>query len=575
MKLTRVAVSLALVAAASSLATAQTTPRTLQATPPRDVQPTTTPTGTAVIRGRILAADTNRPLSLATITASAPELREARSISTSSEGRYELRSLPAGRYTLSVSRSGYLTLQFGQRRPLEQGKVLQISEAQAVDNIDFVLPRMGVISGRIFDEEGEAVAGASVTATQALYGNGRRAAFPVGAGGARTNASGQYRITGLSPGDYVVTAQAFETWKAEGGGNAVMGYTRAYYPGTSSASAARRIPVGIGQEVPTVDFSLAPGRMATISGTVVDSRGRPVATPMVALSQSFPGLGGTMARLAAGPNSERPTDGSFTIRDVLPGEYTLSAGAMVDAGSGKVAEAAFMPIVVDSSDLNVVMTISGGWSVTGRIVGESGAPSGVSPNQIRVAALTPVVDVGPIRGLATSINAEIGRVKDDWTFAISGTFGPARLVPRVPDGWTVKAILQDGRDISGKLIEGKGGTVLAGVQVVVSHRPASVNGQVTDANGTQTTEGTIIVFADDSEKWFENSQFVRAARPDQHGQYEVTGMPPGEYLAVAIDYVPDRIWNDPDYLDSIRRYGQKVTLTDGARSTLSLKLVTP
>jgi protocatechuate 3,4-dioxygenase beta subunit len=576
MKLPRAAVSLVLVAAAVSPVIARTAPRTPQTAPPRDTRPTS-PTGTAVIRGRIVAADTNRPVSLATITASASELRESRSISTNSEGRYELRNLPAGRYTLSVSRSGYLPLQYGQRRPLEQGKVLQISDAQAVDNVDFVLPRMSVISGRILDEEGEPVAGAQVSATQVVFGNGRRPTFPAGSGAASTNASGQYRITGLSPGDYIVSGQSlFETWKGDGVGNRMMGYARTYYPGTSSASGARRIPVGIGQEIPNVDFSLIPGRMATISGTVVDSRGRPVAAPIVALSQSSPGLGGTIVlSAAAGPNSDRSTDGSFTVGNLLPGEYTLSVGALVDTGAGRIAEAAFMPIVVDSSDLNLVVTLSGGWSVAGRIVGESGPPAGVLPNQIRIAAVTPFVDMGPVRGLAASTSAGNGLVKDDWTFTISGVFGPARLVPRVPDGWTIKAIIQDGRDISGKLIEGSGDTALPAVQIVVSNRPASVEGQVTDANGAATTEGTVILFADDSGKWFENSRYVRAARPDQKGRYEIKGMPPGVYLGVALDYVPDRIWNDPEYLESIRRYAQKVALTEGAEATMSLTLVSP
>src|SRR5262245_17650925 len=87
--------------------------------PPRDVRPAPQ-TGTSIIRGRVVAADSGRPISLATITASAPELRESRSISTNSDGRYELRNLPAGRYSLSVSRSGFLTLQYGQRRPLDR-----------------------------------------------------------------------------------------------------------------------------------------------------------------------------------------------------------------------------------------------------------------------------------------------------------------------------------------------------------------------------------------------------------------------------------------------------------------------
>src|SRR5437773_926495 len=121
MRKTTAAVSVALVAASVSLVLAQTA-RPPQGTPPRDVQPVA-PTGTSVIRGRVVAAESGRPVSLATISASAQELRESRSISTNSDGRYELRNLPAGRYTLSVSRSGYLTVRYGQRRPLEQGRI--------------------------------------------------------------------------------------------------------------------------------------------------------------------------------------------------------------------------------------------------------------------------------------------------------------------------------------------------------------------------------------------------------------------------------------------------------------------
>src|SRR5437764_1490177 len=80
--------------------------------PARDTRPAAA--GSAVIRGQVVAGDTGRPLGLATITARAPELPESRSISTNSEGRYELRDLPAGRYTLSVSRTGYLSLAYGQ-----------------------------------------------------------------------------------------------------------------------------------------------------------------------------------------------------------------------------------------------------------------------------------------------------------------------------------------------------------------------------------------------------------------------------------------------------------------------------
>ena len=66
---------------------------------------------------------------------------------------------------------------------------------------------------------------------------------------------------------------------------------------------------------------------------------------------------------------------------------------------------------------------------------------------------------------------------------------------------------------------------------------------------------------------------VRSARPDQQGQYQVKGLPAGEYLAVAVEYVQEGMWNDPDYLEGLRRYSQRFSLTEGDARSLSLKLV--
>src|SRR5262245_23575708 len=101
--------------------------------PPRDARPVQT--GTAVVKGRIFAADTGKPLRRARISVSAPELGgNGKTASTNADGRYEIKELPAGRYTVTVTRSGYVQLRYGQRRPFETGKQLQVNDRQLVDN---------------------------------------------------------------------------------------------------------------------------------------------------------------------------------------------------------------------------------------------------------------------------------------------------------------------------------------------------------------------------------------------------------------------------------------------------------
>ena len=162
------------VVAAPSLVLAQAVPPAPQTNPPRDARPGTQ-TGTTVIRGRIVAGDTGRPLRRAQVRITAPELgREGVAISTDADGRYEIADLPAGRYTLQVSRSGYLPLRYGQRRPLEQGKLLQLVDRQVIENVDFALPKSGLITGRITDELGDPMAGVLVAAMRSTYFDGRR-----------------------------------------------------------------------------------------------------------------------------------------------------------------------------------------------------------------------------------------------------------------------------------------------------------------------------------------------------------------------------------------------------------------
>src|SRR5262245_53554204 len=91
--------------------------------------------GGAIIRGRITAADSGQPLRRALVAAAAESGSAPRTANTNADGRYEIGDLPEGRYTVTVVRSGYLPLQYGQRRPLEPPRLLDIGAGTAVDRV--------------------------------------------------------------------------------------------------------------------------------------------------------------------------------------------------------------------------------------------------------------------------------------------------------------------------------------------------------------------------------------------------------------------------------------------------------
>ena len=77
------------------------------------------PAATGRMTGRVVAADTGRPIKRARVFISAAELPAGRGMLTDDSGVFAFTDLPAGRYTINASKSGYIQLSYGQRRPLQ------------------------------------------------------------------------------------------------------------------------------------------------------------------------------------------------------------------------------------------------------------------------------------------------------------------------------------------------------------------------------------------------------------------------------------------------------------------------
>jgi hypothetical protein len=523
----------------------------------------------AVVRGRVVAADTGRPLRRSQITFVPTEGGPQRIATTNTQGRYDLIDVAPGRYTVSAGRSGYLRLQYGQRRSDEQARPVHVRDGEVLDNLDFSLPRMGSITGRILDDAGEPLEGAIVWALRPLYVEGRRQLAVASGGFEGTDDRGEFRLTGLPPGSYYVRALSRETWTVViDGTRQPMGFAPTFYPGTATAGRARAVEVATGQRVRVGDLSILTARPAAISGVAIDSKGQPLAGRSAGLSIRFLGFsgfgvgGGSMA-MGSTPIA---ADGSFTFLEVPAGEYDVSTSTgSVRTGDGETARASVVVDGVDVSDVRLVT--SAGWSVTGRITTEDGLAPTFTPAAIRVGTQR----LDDVRGG----NASVNEVHDDFTFTMRAILGRARLTATPPEGWMVKSIMREGRDLLGATLDLRSGEELSDVEIVVSNRLTAVTGQLRDDRGASIADGTVVIFSDDAAKWGAGSAFVRAVRPDQEGRWEVKGLPAGQYLAAAIDFVEYNAWNDPEYLESLRRQAQRVFLSDAAPSTLTLRVITP
>ena len=559
---------------------------------------------TGLIAGRVLAADTGRPVKRARVFASAAELPGGRGILTDDTGLFQLAELPAGRYTLSVSKSGFVSLSYGQRRPLQAGTPLQLADGQEIKDIEFRLPRGSVIAGHVYDETGDPMPGVLVRVLRYQYQQGDRRLAP--AGTTQTDDQGQYRVWGLMPGDYYVDAQSrinlpFGGPAGRGGGAApgrgggpggrggggaaaaiagVVGalaggniaalfgpddenqkaYAPTYFPGVTSVSEAQPVMVGLSQTRADVDFALQLVHVARVSGHVTDADGTATWNGNVSLvvDSATVGRGGGFGVNYGG---RIQYDGTFEISNVPPGRYTLLARG----NTGDTPQFASQPLTVGEGDIDVSVVLGTSGTISGTIV--------FPPRQ------TELPDFSTMRVAAPSTDNSIGgqaqgRVDKDGKFTITGVQAGMHLIRPGGQlrGWTLKAVTIDGRDLTDTAVELRNGQHLERVEVVLTDQTNEINGTLTNDQGVPITEYTVLAFSTDSTFWQPQSRHIATARPDQTGHFRIRGLPAGGYYVTTVDPAQQGEWYEPAYLEEHRLGAARVTLGDGDTKTQDFKI---
>ncbi len=544
--------------------------------PPRDTPEREREVGTAVVRGRVQTADSGAAIRRAQVRAVSPGSRDTRLVTTDAEGRFELRDLPAGRWELTASKGGYVTMRYGQRRPFEAGRPLELADGQTVQQVNFALPRGAVIAGRLLDEFGDPVAGARVQAQRYQLSQGTRRLTPTGMV-AQTDDTGAFRLYGLMPGDYYVSA-LLRALPADDASDST-GYAPTYYPGTGSVTEAQPIALGVSEEA-SIAFALQAVRTARISGSVITSTGVPLSNGMVMLLAADGAGGGPMA---FGAGNRIRADGSFLLSNVAPGAYTLTAtngGPGLRAGGGGDIEMGTLPVTVAGDDVTGVTVVTGrGATVTGTIVAAQGSSATLAKSTLQVTA--PVVGggLGGFPGLGGGGPGPFGgrNVAEDGTFTLTNLFG-SRLIRLngLAQEWMLESVIVEGRDVIDQAVEFAPNSDLTGARIVVTDRVTEVSGSVTAADGKSSSRDfTVIVFPDEQARWAAPSRYVRTARPDQQGLFKIRALPPHDrYLAVAVDYLEQGEETDGDLLASLKGQATVFRVRPGDTATLGLKLVT-
>jgi protocatechuate 3,4-dioxygenase beta subunit len=524
-------------------------------------------TTAAVIEGRVLRPG-GHPLTgaMVRLVPSTSTMAPPKLAVTDVDGRYQfvLPNDAAGTYRLAVAafNQAYLPTEYGQRRPSDQGEEITVAAGETRDRLVITMARPGVIAGRVVDENGDPVEGLVLRASQVRYVDGRRRLVDMARFAQPTDDLGRYRLFGLEPGEYIVGAAVgqidMRTPLVD-----LPGYGTTYFPGTPNPAEAQRVVVGRSQDVLGIDFPIARTRTVRVSGYAVDSRGEAI-TGGIALMPSR--RSGAAVASQMGAKIER--DGRFEFPNVAPGDYVLQASRHRSAGwtEGESSTQFVTVNGVDVTDLEI--RTATGSTLDGHITLEGTGT--FRPGQLNVSTvpvdsdLSPMIGGGPARAT----------VEEDLRFHLAGLTGPRRVrVSRVPSGWTLQAILLNGIDVTDTPLPfGRPDQSVTDLEVVLSQRVTAINGQVT-ARG-RPAAASVLFFAADRQAWYPQSRFFARIMSGTDGRFRAEGLPPGEYLAIALDTVPgDRDgdqWQDPDYLETLVARSRRLTLAEGGSLSLTL-----
>ena len=582
------------------------------------------------VAGRVIDGTTGEPVRDATVglQPSAGLASARRVVTTDSTGAFTFGDAIAGSYSVTASAPGYSASAFGKLREDGGTSTLGLAARERVTAMLIRMWKTGQVSGRVRDEGGKPVDGLNLVALHVTQ-SGPAHAYTL-ASAAMTDSTGAYRFESLPPGRYLVCASFTPTTvpaslqQADSALTALLVESRAPVPGPagvligafrflmgspSSTAAPMPMPVSPAGDIHPYRSTCYPAAETLSDATMLtvhagdDRNGVDLtlrASPTVRVSGTLRGPNGPMPNVGlrlvrvsaeAVAGSERleaavtisGERGAFTFLGVPPGRYLLRAWTThVDGETPPAAPPNSSPrprptgvtlwaevsITVAGSDVSdLAVTLAPTARVSGRLVVEGpGQPA--TPVSLRLVSQS----ADPPSPLAA-------QVAGDGTFVLRG-YAPGRYrlpmnvpINTVPAARIVSATL-NGKPLPSDTID-LGLADVSNLVLTATDRFTTLTGQIARESGLGAIGATVCIFPADYGAWIADgmpANRLRSFRASGSWTYTATWLPPGDYLALVYREA-DGADLTPAFVERLAKLAIKVTLRDGEKATLDLRVV--
>lgn len=450
-----------------------------------------------------------------------------RSTTTDAEGNFRLNGLDTALYVITATAPAYAT------------DTAAIATYYRIgDSVRLELVRGGVITGTVMNSAGEPVIGVRVRVIKIRDATGQPSRTSFFGSDRLTDDRGVYRIYGLLPGTYIVSAGGGSSWSSIF--NPYDNDIPTYSP-SSTRDNASEIIVKSGEES-TADIRYRGEPGYSISGKVKVT-GTGGATLML-------GSMGSRIPLVA-TSYQQPGSRGFAFNGLPDGEYTLRAQEIISTpstNSSELATSVTKRIAIKGASVTGLELIPTPMAaISGRVLL---VPSKVAECEGKHAPLFAEMMVRlqrPEKDVEDEDGIYVGQSGGLATPDANGTLvwrsvrpGKYRFEPRFyARYWYLQSITMKTRGVKPQTIDSaanwtsvKSGDQLANVTITLAEGAASIRGRLTVAEGAVVQPGTsLYLIPAEPDKGTDVLRFfVTGIATD--GAFTLNNLPPGKYLAL-------------------------------------------